>query len=119
MNTYRQGEGLVKTFRGTAPTYRAPDVNGVIKPLPPGEIAGYVMFAQHEGDSVIENIDITLVNGAFSEPLNVDLVSPGMWKYWFRTVDTIGQESINSEVLTLEVLAPLANPNPPTGIGIA
>jgi hypothetical protein len=120
MSTYRQGEGEIKTFHGIAPTHREPSAkfpDG--EPLPPGDIAGYIMFAQYEDETVVETIDIQLVDGAFSEPLEVDLVSAGTWKYWFRTVGIRGLQSADSEVLTLEVLAPFAPPNPPTGLSVS
>lgn len=106
MDQYRQGLDYVRIFKGTAPTERADGT-----PLDQSEISHYIRFAKYNGN--IEEMDVQLVNGQFSESLAVDNVGLGVYEYWYRTVDTEGRQSVDSNVLSFEVLAPLANPLPP------
>lgn len=115
--SYRQGGGQSHQFKGTAPTERADGT-----PLDPSEIDHYVRLVTRQDPvtgnwSATEHMDVQLVDGKFSEVVDIDALTLGTYAYWYRTVDTGGQESSDSDSLQMEVLAPLAAPNPPTIIG--
>ena len=115
METYRQGEGQLHQFTGTAPTTRTDGT-----PLAPGEIDHYVRFAayrQPDGTWLApEEMDVQLVDGAFDEIVDIDALAVGYYEYYYQTVDTGGRHSVDSASVGFDVLAPLANPNPPTDI---
>lgn len=106
-HSIRQGHGTIHTFTGTAPTTRADGT-----PLGLNEISHYVRTVT--GPTGVEEMDVMLTAGSFSEPLAVDVLMPGIYTITMRTVDTDGRQSVESEVVTMEILAPLAPPNPPT-----
>jgi hypothetical protein len=112
---YHQGEDQQHLFTGTAPTKRADGT-----PLAPSEIDHYnryVLFVDAAGSRhEVEQIPVQLTNGVFSEAVLVDALALGEYTYWYRTVDTAGRESVDSDSLVIKVLAPLAAPNPPTGL---
>lgn len=118
MSTYRQGNGVIKRFTATQPTART---DGAV--LLPSEIDHYIRFVEFNG--VLETMDVfpiaetdasTPQDIIFDEPINVDLIPPGDYTYWYRTVDVNGLESLDSPTVTMTVLAPLAPPQPPTSI---
>ena len=120
--TYRQGAGETHQFSGKAPTERAPDAQGVIVPLDPSEIDHYVRIVAYQDPvtgnwSPAETMDVQLVNGVFSEIVDIDALAPGKYAYWYRTVDTDGRESVDSDSISMEVQSPLAAPNPPSVLG--
>lgn len=107
---YRQGNGNVHTFTGTAPTERADG-----SPLAAGDIDHYVR--EVDGPLGIEYMDVYLTAGSFSEPVAIDVLQPGTYTYRYQTVDSGGRISVPSEQVVLEVLAPFALPNPPLMLG--
>jgi len=115
--SYRQGEGLSHQFLGAAPTERA---DGTA--LDSSEIDHYVRLVTRKDPvtgnwSATERMDVQLVGGKFSEIVDIDALTPGVYAYWYHTVDTGGRESTDSDSIQMEVLAPLAAPNPPMIIG--
>ena len=112
MATYRQGTGEIKRVSGTAPTERADGT-----PLPANEISHYARFLTFDGGAPIEQA-VTLVSGEFDEDIDIDSATPGVYQYWYQTVDTGGRHSADSTIVSLEILAPFAMPNPPTGLGV-
>ena len=111
MATYRQGTGEIKRISGTAPTKRADGT-----PLDPGQISHYAQFLQFDGQQPVLESAVNLINGEFDEDIEIDLATPGIYEYWYQTVDSGGQHSIDSTKATLEILPPFALPNPPSGI---
>ena len=111
MTTYRQGDGLIHRIKGLAPTERADGT-----PLPAGEISHYAQFLQFDGQQPVLESAVNLVNGEFDEDIDIDSATPGIYEYWYQTVDSGGRHSVDSAKATLEILLPLAPPNPPTGI---
>lgn len=111
MATLRQETGATHQFKGTAPTTRADGT-----PLAAGEISHYERDVTSPlGDT--ETMDVLLVDGEFNEVVSVDALMAGTYKYAYRTVDTDGRVSADSNTVLLEVLPPLAPPNPPVAIG--
>jgi hypothetical protein len=114
--SYRQGNNDVHTFKGTAPTAREDGT-----PLAEGEIDHYIRLVAYQaaagGSWKQEQMNVQLVDGSFSEPLDVDAVAPGHYEVWYRTVDTDGAESKDSNSIALDILAPLAAPLPPVVTG--
>jgi hypothetical protein len=108
---YRQGSGEIKRVGGTAPTER---VDGTA--LPPSEISHYARFLTYDGGQSLESA-VVLVNGEFDEDIDIDAATPGTYLYWYQTVDTVGNHSVDSAGATLDILAPFALPLPPSGIG--
>lgn len=108
MEQLRQGEGVFRNVAATAPTERADGT-----PLAPGEIDHYLWTLQLEGGATAEPIAVLLIDGQFSEPFDPDQGAPGVYNLSYQTVDTGGRTSVPSSTLTIEVLAPLAAPNPP------
>ena len=108
MSTYRQGFGHIKTVSATAPTERSDGT-----PLSAGEIDYYARFLTFDGGQPVEQA-VALVNGAFDEQIDIDAATPGIYEYWYQTVDTDGRRSVDSERVTLEILVPLVAPSPPT-----
>ena len=113
--SYRQGNGEVHTFKGTAPTEREDGT-----PLAAGEIDHYVRYVAYQaadGNWTQEQMDVALVDGSFSEPLSVDALAVGHYEVWYRTVDVNGIESKDSNSVSVDILAPLAAPLPPIVTG--
>ena len=110
MTIHRQGFGEIRVISATAPTERADGT-----PLPISEIDRYDWYIEYNGGTVTQSTT-QLVNGEFTEAVDVDTVGAGTYRLWYRTIDTDGRESVDSEVLSLEILPPLAVPNPPTNI---
>ena len=114
MSTYRQGDGETKHVYATAPTTRADGVT----PLSADEISHYARFLTFDGGGALEQA-VQLIDGRFDEDIDIDSATPGVYEYWYQTVDTGGRHSADSEKATLEILPPFALPNPPTGIGVS
>ena len=110
MSIHRQGKGEIRVISATAPTQRA---DGTA--LPESEISHYNWYMSYENGPVLVQAT-TLVDGEFTDDIDVDTVGAGVYSIWYRTVDTEGNESIDSNTLTLEILLPLAAPNPPTNV---
>ena len=110
MSIHRQGFGEIRTISAVAPTERADGT-----PLSAAEIERYDFYLQYEGGAITQ-LPVQLVDGVFTEGVDIDTVGAGTYSIWYRTVDTDGRESIDSAVLALDILPPLAVPNPPTGI---
>lgn len=108
MEQLRQGEGVTRPIGATAPTERA---DGTA--LAPGEISHYLWTLQLQGGVKAEPIAVDLVDGKFSEEFDPDQGVPGVYDLSYQTVDTGSRVSVPSSTLTIEVLAPLAAPNPP------
>lgn len=114
--TYRQGEGQIKTFTGTAPTARSDGT-----PLPAGEVDSFNLYVNYDGNiekiSGVELIDDSNTpewDGSFTKPVEIDAIGVGTYSYHMTTVDTGGRESLPSNTVTMEVLPTLMQPNPPT-----
>lgn len=118
MATFRQGTGQTKTIKAIGPTTREDG-----SALAVDEISHYIRYLRFENGPPIEQ-NVQLVedtntpeyDGSFDEEVDIDSQTPGVYEYWYRTEDTGGRQSKNSEILTLEILVPLANPRPPTGL---
>lgn len=109
-HTLRQGTGAVHMFTGEAPTTRTDGT-----PLAPEEISHYVRTVTSALGT--EEMIVNLVAGAFSEPVAIDAVAADAYTYTYRTVDVNGLESVESEAVLLDILPPLAPPNPPIVLG--
>ena len=112
MEQLRQGTAIQRVINATAPTTR---VDGT--PLAASEIAHYNWFMSFDGGGSQLIGSTQLVGGTFTDVVDVDGVSPGVYDIHYTTVDTQGLESTESPHLVLEVLpAFLAAPNPPTNV---
>jgi len=118
MATYRQGNGDTKTVKALGPTTRT---DGVA--LAVSEISHYAQFMSFNGGdpveqavNLVEDANTPEYDGEFDEVVIIDDQTPGTYTIWYQTVDTDGRRSADSEVLTLEILAPLVAPNPPTSL---
>jgi len=115
---YRQGNGETKRVHALGPTARADGT-----PLAVSEISHYIRFLSFEGGAVLEQT-VTLVDdantpeydGEFDEVIDIDSQTPGMYEYWYQTVDTDGRNSVDSERIQMDILIPLVSPNPPTAL---
>ena len=108
----RQGTGIQRVIKADAPTERADGT-----PLSASEISHYNWYMDIDGGGFNIIGAAQLVNGEFSDTLQVDDVSPGVYDMYYTTVDTQGLESSPSQHLIIEVLpAFLAAPNPPTNV---
>jgi hypothetical protein len=110
MSIHRQGNGEIRIISAIAPTERSDGT-----PLSNAEISHYDWYIQYEGGTPLVQAT-QLVDGKFTDSVDVDTVGAGTYSIWYRTVDTEGRESIDSDILSLEILAPLTAPNPPTGV---
>lgn len=118
--TYRQGEGTTHTFAGQGPTTREDGT-----PLAENEVAGFNLhILDPNGDTeVISNVQLQdavadgVWEGSFTATVDVDAITPGVYIYYMTTVGTGGKESAPSNSVRVEVLPPLANPNPPIMTG--
>lgn len=120
MATYRQGYGHTKTISALGPVAREDNT-----PLDKSEIAHFLRYLSYEGGepviqpvTLVEDPITTGYDGSFDEVIDIDSQTPGVYQYWYRTVDTDGRQSRDSEVLTLGILPPLALPLPPTELFI-
>jgi hypothetical protein len=118
METYRQGNGHTKTISALGPTEREDGT-----PLGVHEIKHYLRFIKFDNGQpisqavqLIEDANTPEYDGSFDETIEIDDHTPGIYEYWYRTVDTDGRESLDSDILTLEILIPLVPPNPPTNL---
>jgi len=106
----RQGTGLIRTISATAPTHR---VDG--DPLDQTLITGYNFYMSYNaGPATL--IGVTqLSNGVFTDDIDVDSQTPGIYDITYSTVTAnFPNGGPQSPPLSLEILAPLAAPNPPT-----
>ena len=125
MAEFRQGEGATKTFKALGPTTRTDGTALAIS-----EISHYIRFVEWTDENgtvhpveqmnvdFIEDANTPEYDGQFDEVVDIDAIGVGSYDYWYRTVDTGGRESADSERVNLVVLAPLANPSPPTSITV-
>jgi len=114
METIRQGDGYMRTVSGEAPTTREDGT-----PLPLNEIAHYNFYVKFNDGPVSPPAAVLLVDGAFSEQIDIDAHEPGTYEIYYTTVDTQvpPKESVPSNSLILEILEPFkAAPNPPSGV---
>ena len=95
MTTYRQGNGDTKRIRALGPTMRE---DGEF--LAVSEISHYAQFITfNNGDKIesavnlIEDASTPEYDGEFDEIIAIDDQSPGVYEYWYRTVDTDGRVS--------------------------
>lgn len=121
MADFRQGEGQTKRIHALGPTTREDGT-----PLEIGEIDHYLRFITYtppggqEGSAVeqavalVEDANTPEYDGEFDETLDIDSQEPGLYKIWYKTVDTGGRESRGSAIYEMNILPPLAAPNPPT-----
>jgi hypothetical protein len=107
----RQGYEHVRVITATAPTERSDGT-----PLDPSEISHYLWYITGAKTGLVAPIAVQLVGGAFSESFDVDAADPDTYDIYYTTVDTEGRESIPSSSLVLEILPPLAAPNPPSNV---
>ena len=118
MATYRQGSGEVKKIKALGPVARA---DGVVLPI--SEISHYAQFISFNGGAaveqavnLIEDANTPEYDGEFDENIIIDDQVPGTYTIWYQTVDTAGRRSKDSDILTMDILAPLVAPNPPTNL---
>lgn len=111
MTTHIQGTGEQRIISATPPVARTDGAT-----LPVEEISHYNWFMGFDG-SPPELVGTTqLVNNEFTEAVDVDSTPVGLYELHYTTVDTEGRESVPSNVLVIEILPPIANPNPPTNV---
>ena len=118
--TYRQGEGTTHTFSGTGPTTRADGT-----PLAESEVASFNLYITDSTGAVevindvqlLDVIDDGVWEGTFTATVEVDAIAAGVYTYTTTTVGTSGKESTPSNAIRIEVLPPLAAPNPPIMTG--
>lgn len=118
--TYRQGEGAVHHFTGEGPTARKDGV-----PLAQNEVAGFNLYITDDAGAVevVNNVQLQdttddgVWNGTFTVPVDVDSITSGVYIYHMTTMGTGGKESDPSNTVRLEILPPLAPPNPPVLTG--
>ena len=108
MEQIRQGNGTQRTITAEAPTTRTDGT-----PLDPGDISHYLWTLTLQGGQPGAPIATDLVNGVFTDDFDIDSAAVGIYELSYQTVDSDGRESVPSNTLSIEVLAPLANPNPP------
>lgn len=118
---YRQGKDAVRKVQALGPTEREDGT-----PLGVAEIDHYNRYLSFNGGvllqmkvQLIENANTPEYDGAFDEVIYIDDQAAGTYVYYYTTVDKDGQESAPSESITLEILPPLAVPNPPTNLATA
>jgi hypothetical protein len=104
----RQGSGLTREVVGTPPTTRTDGT-----PLTLGEIQGYNWYVGFNGTQPVNTGMTQLVAGAFSDSFDVDSQTPGSYTFYYTTMDVNNLESPPSNALVINILAPLALPNPP------
>lgn len=121
---FRQGLGETKRIHALGPTTREDGT-----PLAESEISHYLRFMRYTAPDgtvgqtspaqrvdLIEDAGTPEYDGVFDELLDIDSQAEGAFDIWYRTVDTDGRESRDSEVYTLVVQPPLAAPEPPTSL---
>lgn len=119
MTTIRQGTGIEKVITATGPDARTDGA-----PLGRSEVDHFEFDLSFAGGLTIDAMQVQLSDdpgtpewdGSFSESLMIDDLAPGTHTITYRTVDKGGRMSANSAPYILEVLPPLANPNPPTNL---
>ena len=119
MPEYRQGTGIVKTVSAIGPAARSDGT-----PLAQNEVAYFEFDLEYQGGLAVDSMHVTLSDnpatpewdGEFSETIDIDSQTPGVYTVRYRTVDIVGNKSINSADFVMDIKAPLAPPNPPTGI---
>ena len=119
MPTYRQGNGEIKTMKATGPDTR---LDGTA--LERAEVAHFEFDLTFEGGLSIAAMQGSLSDdpatpewdGEFSELIDIDGQEPGIYTLNYRTVDTDGRISPNSDDFIMEILPPLVAPNPPTNV---
>lgn len=107
----RQGFGTIRTISADAPTQRSDG-----RPLDPSEIGHYNWYMGFDGAPRTLIGAVNLVQGNFTEAIDVDSQEPGQYVLHYTTVDTEGRESVPSNILTIEIMSPLAAPNPPSSV---
>ena len=121
MAEFRQGEGKILKIKAIGPDAR---VAG--EALSKTEVSGFEFDLEFEGGLSINSLPVqlsddpgTLVwDGYFSEELQVDTLGVGTHTLRYRTVLKSGKKSASSPDFTVDILAPLSLPNPPTILGI-
>jgi len=111
MTIHRQGFGEQRPVRATPPTDRTDGT-----PLALTEIAHYNFYMSFDSGPVVLIGATQIQNGEFTDVIDVDAQTPGTYALSYSTVDTDGREGPLSPPLTIEILAPLAPPSPPSGI---
>ena len=110
--TLMQGSGIVRTFSGLAPSFRA---DGSM--LEVGAIAGYKVNIARSGNgpsAILPSVSTTLVGGVFDYVLDVDAVGIHTYTISFSAIDTEGRESVPSAAIVVTVIAQVISaPNPP------
>ena len=118
--TYRQGKGETHVVHAIFPTQRIDGAD-----FPQSELKGFIRSVSFNGGTPDElPLKYTLdestpeFDGTFDEILDIDKMQPGTYVYSYKTVDIEDNKSDSSEPVTMVVLAPLARPNPPTGLSL-
>ncbi len=126
--TYRQGSGETYQVKALGPMTRTDNT-----PLNKDEISHYRRFLRYQDNdgnngpqldmnvALVEDANTPEYDGAFDEQVHIDDQAIGTYTFWYRTVlnsvdGKPGLESANSEALTVVILPPFANPNPPAGL---
>lgn len=113
MDQYRKGAGFVKTIKASAPSQRTDGT-----PLDQNLITGYLFDMSFAGGLQVENMPVQLVNGEMTEAIHIDDYPQGVYKIRYQTT-TVGFPSGGPESAwyEMEILPPLAPPNPPIILG--
>lgn len=112
MSIHRQGYGEQRVITAIAPTTRT---NGEAFDAAT-ELNHYNFYIAYNGAPANLVGAVQLVGGAFTDTIDVDNVAIGVYDVQYSSVDLGGREGPLSAPATIEVLGPLAPPNPPTGV---
>ena len=119
MSIHRQGNNEQRVISATGPDQRSDGT-----PLEKSDVSHFEFDMEYEGGLAVDSLPVTLSDnaetpewdGTFSESIDIDSQTPGIYTIRYRTVDTEGNKSINSGDLSIEILSPLALPNPPANL---
>lgn len=124
MQRFFQGNGETTRFTALGPTQRKDG-----SALNISDISHFIRFFEYDDGSgpvagtpmdvqLVDDANTPEYDGVFDEIVDVDTVGIGIYTYWYRTVDTGGRQSAESERVSIEVLPPIAAPNPPTNVSV-
>lgn len=128
MSVHYQGNGEVREIKAEMPTTREDG-----SPYQHNDEDYFLWFITRDASispdlpvddpASVPGIATELVGGVFTDSVPVDDVQPGLWRIWYRTVDVVPGAAPDggdlqlisrpSEVLELDIRAPLAAPLPP------
>lgn len=113
MPQFRQGTGFVKVMSATAPTKRT-DGSDLDQSL----ITAYLFTMEFSGGLTVEDMPVQLIDGKMSEAIDIDSHEQGRYTLTYKTATVeFPHGGPASSPYVLEILPPLAPPNPPTITG--